>query len=284
MYFFPPTVVVGEPHVLFSVLPDEVFDCVIWEMFADVTPVSRQLLSEHPLGDVLWQVRKTLKGGIPFFYRWLVPYAADVRRVLIDVGTCAVIGQPSLMPYTRLALDPIFGMKNFANEIIWAFSRKMRPAKQWEAWHNTIYLYAKQVDKQYINLEGIDRLSVRMTTKYRRLFRRRGPEYAEIGRAPSDVWLLPLPRRKAAKFKKHGRSMLLYKRLIQAHSVPGSMVLSLFDVTGLSLRSAIELGRSCILVLPKEFYLNAILEEIQDLNVRVIYSEKQADFAASFRL
>lgn len=280
MYFYPPTIWVGEPRNLLSALPDEVFDCVVWEAYVGNKHITENLLAQHPTREVVYALSRRKNGPISFVYRSIVPYLHDVRRLMIDVGTCAIVGSPQVMPYVRVACDPVFGMENFANEIVWAFSRRMRPATRWENWHNTIYLYAKDIERQYVNLEGVDRMSVRQSQRTRRLLRTRGAEYAEIGRAPSDVWLLALPRRGAATFGYHGRPMLLYKRLIHAHSVPGSMVLSLFDVTGVSLRAAVELGRSCILVLPSPNVLEKLKESLFGLDVRILGDADIGVFAA----
>ncbi len=269
MYFYPTTVFVGECRDFLSMLPDEVFDCVIWEAISLEKKLAISEVERYEFGDVIKPMLRGGRGRITQVLRSIVPYAENVRRLLVDVGTCAVVGMYDVMPYVRIVLDHFFGLGNFANEVIWAYSREMKPANRWQNWHHTVYLYAKELGKQYVNLDGIDRLALHMTRRRNRLVVSRGPEYAEIGRAPSDVWMIPRARGKyLEKYGNRDRSMIFYKRIIHAHSVPGSMILSLFDVTGISLRAAVELGRSCILVIPNKLHLENIQEDLKGLKVR----------------
>jgi site-specific DNA-methyltransferase (adenine-specific) len=56
------------------------------------------------------------------FVTWLTPRLVHARRALRDTGSLFVHLDYRAVHYVKVALDKLFGRKNFINEIVWCYS------------------------------------------------------------------------------------------------------------------------------------------------------------------
>ena len=78
----------------------------------------------------------------------------ELHRVLKPTGSLYLHCDHTANAYIRMALDAIFGAKNFRNEVVWERSGGKSDAKRFGAVHDTIFYYSKTSDRvwnpQYI--------------------------------------------------------------------------------------------------------------------------------------
>ena len=170
--------------------------------------------------------------------------------------------------YCKVLLDEIFGRESFLNEIIWAYDYGGRAKSKWPAKHDNILFYVKDPKKYIFNTSEIDREPYMAPGLV-------GPEKAEIGKLPTDVWwpgyvgakvtkessawyirgqhatwwqtIVPTNSKERVGYPTQKPRKLL-DRIIKASSIKGSTVLDFFAGSGTTGESCLELGRSFILI------------------------------------
>ena len=76
----------------------------------------------------------------------------ECHRLLKPTGSIYLHCDHTANGYIRMAMDAIFGSKNFLNEIVWSYTSG-GVSKQWFGRkHDTIFLYAKQLGQHCIDL------------------------------------------------------------------------------------------------------------------------------------
>ncbi|MCX8113384.1 MAG: site-specific DNA-methyltransferase, partial [Bacteroidia bacterium] len=133
--------------------------------------------------------------------------------------------------------------ENFLNEIIWAYDYGGRARDRWPAKHDTIFFYAKARGKHIFNWEEIERipyLAPGLVT----------PEKAQCGKVPTDVWwhtIVGTNSREKTGYPTQ-KPLGILRRIIQASSPKGGIVLDFFAGSGTTGIAALELGRRFVLV------------------------------------
>jgi site-specific DNA-methyltransferase (adenine-specific) len=140
-------------------------------------------------------------------------------------------------------LDALFGPECFLNEIIWAYDYGGKSKSRWPAKHDTILVYVKDPKNYYFNSEEVDRepyMAPGLVT----------PEKIEKGKLPTDVWwhTIVSPTGKEKTGYPTQKPVGILRRIIQASSKPGDVVLDFFAGSGTTGFVANELGRRFILV------------------------------------
>jgi adenine-specific DNA-methyltransferase len=74
---------------------------------------------------------------------FLMPRFKQIHRVLKNSGNIVVHVEPKNSHYVRFALDEVFGIKNFRNEIAWKTGGNAKNKKQLGRHHDTIFVYSK---------------------------------------------------------------------------------------------------------------------------------------------
>ena len=113
---------------------------------------------------------------------FLEPRLREMYRVLAPNGTLYFHIDYREVHHCRILLDYIFGEDSFLNEVIWAYDYGGRSKKKWPAKHDNILVYVKDPNNYVFNTEDIDRLPYRAPSLV-------GPEKAERGKLPTDVWV-----------------------------------------------------------------------------------------------
>jgi site-specific DNA-methyltransferase (adenine-specific) len=177
------------------------------------------------------------------YWEFLEPRIEEAFRVLGNSGTLYLHLDYREAHYAKVLLDALFGPECFLNEIIWAYDYGGKSKSRWPAKHDTILVYVKNPKNYYFNSEEVDRepyMAPGLVT----------PEKIERGKLPTDVWwhTIVSPTGKEKTGYPTQKPVGILRRIIQASSKPGDVVLDFFAGSGTTGFVANELGRRFILV------------------------------------
>jgi site-specific DNA-methyltransferase (adenine-specific) len=177
------------------------------------------------------------------YWEFLEPRIEEAFRVLVNSGTLYLHLDYREAHYAKVLLDALFGPECFLNEIIWAYDYGGKSKSRWPAKHDTILVYVKDPKKYFFNSEEVDRepyMAPGLVT----------PEKIEKGKLPTDVWwhTIVSPTGKEKTGYPTQKPVGILRRIIQASSKPGDVVLDFFAGSGTTGFVANELGRRFILV------------------------------------
>ena len=174
---------------------------------------------------------------------FLEPRLVEAYRLLAPDGSLYLHLDYREVHYCKVLLDGIFGRECFLNEIIWAYDYGGRPRRRWPAKHDNILLYVKDPDDYVFNLDAVKRIPYMAPGLV-------GPEKAARGKTPTDVWwhtIVPTNSEERTGYPTQ-KPLGILKRIVQASSNPGDLVLDFFAGSGTTGVAAHELGRRFILV------------------------------------
>jgi site-specific DNA-methyltransferase (adenine-specific) len=177
------------------------------------------------------------------YLAFLEPRLREAHRVLAVHGTLYVHLDAREVHYCKVLLDGIFGRRCFLNEIIWAYDYGGRPRRRWPAKHDNILVYVKDPRRYTFNLDAVERVPYLAPGLV-------GPEKAARGKAPTDVWwhtIVPTGGRERTGYPTQ-KPLGIVRRIVQASSNPGDLVLDFFAGSGTTGAACLELGRRFILV------------------------------------
>ncbi len=177
------------------------------------------------------------------YWGFLEPRLEEAWRVLNETGTLYLHLDYREAHYAKVLLDALFGRECFLNEIIWAYDYGGKAKSRWPAKHDTILVYVKNPDKYYFSNENVDRepyMAPGLVT----------PEKVARGKLPTDVWwhTIVSPTGKEKTGYPTQKPLGVLRRVIQASSQEGSLVLDFFAGSGTTGAAAAELGRNFILI------------------------------------
>lgn len=195
------------------------------------------------------------EGGAGGFIGWLEPRLSLLHRLLAPHGSFYLHVDPRYGHAVKLLLDEVFGERCFQREIVWRIgwvSGYKTKARNWIRNHDTIFFYTKDPQQFTFN---------KLYTPYPPGYRRRdGALPRGEGIAVDDVW-----NANEAEFALRGRDSLdsiqiksfstektgyatqknesLLRRIVEASSHPGDLVLDAFCGSGTTGAVAAALGR-----------------------------------------
>lgn len=177
------------------------------------------------------------------FWSFLEPRLEEAWRLLNQTGTLYLHLDYREAHYAKVLLDALFGRDCFLNEIIWAYDYGGKSKNKWPSKHDTILVYVKDPSKYYFNSTEVDRepyMAPGLVT----------PEKVELGKLPTDVWwhtiVSPTGKEKTGYPTQKPKGIL--RRVIQASSKPGDLILDFFAGSGTTGAVAAELDRKFILI------------------------------------
>lgn len=177
------------------------------------------------------------------FWSFLEPRLEEAWRLLNETGTLYLHLDYREAHYAKVLLDALFGRECFLNEIIWAYDYGGKSKNKWPSKHDTILVYVKHPEKYFFNSTEVDRepyMAPGLVTA----------EKVAKGKLPTDVWwhtiVSPTGKEKTGYPTQKPKGIL--RRVIQASSKPGDLVLDFFAGSGTTGAVAAELGRSFILI------------------------------------
>jgi site-specific DNA-methyltransferase (adenine-specific) len=177
------------------------------------------------------------------YWEFLEPRLEEAFRVLNQTGTLYLHLDYREAHYAKVLLDALFGSECFLNEIIWAYDYGGKSKSRWPSKHDTILVYVKDPGSYYFDSESVDRepyMAPGLVT----------PEKVEKGKLPTDVWwhTIVSPTGKEKTGYPTQKPIGILRRIIQASSKEGDVVLDFFAGSGTTGYVANELGRKFILV------------------------------------
>ena len=177
------------------------------------------------------------------FHAFIRPRLEEAHRILAPSGSLYFHIDYREVHYCKIMLDQIFGRKNFLNEIIWAYDYGARPKRRWPPKHDNILLYVKEREHYFFNADAVERIPYMapgLVTK----------EKAERGKLPTDTWwhtiVSPTGNEKTGYPTQKPLGVL--RRILEASSQPGDLVLDFFAGSGTTGAAALEIGRHFILM------------------------------------
>jgi site-specific DNA-methyltransferase (adenine-specific) len=137
----------------------------------------------------------------------------------------------------------VFGREAFLNEVIWAYDYGAKPRRRWPAKHDTILVYVRDPARYHFDSAAVERepyMAPGLVTA----------EKAARGKLPTDVWwhtiVSPTGREKTGYPTQ--KPVGIVRRMLQASTRPGDLVLDPFAGSGTLGAAAAELGRRYVLI------------------------------------
>jgi len=196
------------------------------------------------------------------YWAFLEPRLEEAWRVLKDNGTLYLHLDYRESHYAKVLLDALFGRDCFLNEIIWAYDYGGKPKNRWPAKHDTILVYVKDPKNYVFNSDAVERepyMAPGLVT----------PEKRERGKMPTDVWwhtiVSPTGHEKTGYPTQKPEGIL--RRIIQASSNPGDLVLDFFAGSGTTGAVAASLDRRFVLVDRNPESIEVISKRLNDAGV-----------------
>jgi len=176
------------------------------------------------------------------YWSFLEPRLEEAWRILNQTGTLYLHLDYREAHYAKVLLDALFGRECFL-EIIWAYDYGGKAKSRWPAKHDTILVYVRDPAKYYFNNEEVDRepyMAPGLVT----------PEKVERGKLPTDVWwhTIVSPTGTEKTGYPTQKPLGILRRVIQASSKQGDLVLDFFAGSGTTGAAALELNRKFILI------------------------------------
>ena len=177
------------------------------------------------------------------YWAFLEPRLEEAWRILAESGTLYLHLDYREAHYAKVLLDALFGRDCFLNEIIWAYDYGGKAKNRWPSKHDTILVYVKNPKRYYFNSEAVDRepyMAPGLVTE----------EKAARGKLPTDVWwhTIVSPTGKEKTGYPTQKPMGILRRVIQASSREGDLVVDFFGGSGTTGAVALQLGRRFVLM------------------------------------
>jgi len=174
---------------------------------------------------------------------FLEPRLREAHRVLAPDGSLYLHVDYREVHYCKVLLDSIFGRECFLNEVIWAYDYGARTRRKWPAKHDNILVYVRNPGKYVFNYDEIERIPYMAPGLV-------GPEKASRGKTPTDTWwhtIVPTNGGEKTGYPTQ-KPLGILKRIVQASSSPGDLVLDFFAGSGTTAAACLALGRRFVLI------------------------------------
>jgi len=182
------------------------------------------------------------------------------RELLADEGCLVLHVDPKTSHYAKILCDELFGARAFASEIIWRYRRWPAKTRNFQRVHDVLLRYVKNPDaatrfRQLYEPLAASTLATWGESRQRAVVdgsgrRRRSSVTAEPspGTPLGDVWdisiIAPVARERTGYPTQKPEALL--KRLIDACTEPGDLVLDAYAGSGTTLAVCARLGRRAI--------------------------------------
>jgi site-specific DNA-methyltransferase (adenine-specific) len=187
--------------------------------------------------------RSSYRDSFDDYLGFLEPRLREIHRLLDREGTLYLHLDQREAHYAKLLLDEIFGRDAFLNELIWAYDYGAKPKRRWPAKHDTILVYVRDPARYLFDSAAVERepyMAPGLVTA----------EKAARGKLPTDVWwhtiVSPTGREKTGYPTQ--KPVGIVRRMLQASTRPGDLVLDPFAGSGTLGAAAAELGRRYVLI------------------------------------
>lgn len=200
----------------------------------------------------------TWSEGTASYLRMIVPRLVLMRELLAETGSIYVHLDWHVGHYVKLAMDEVFGRRQFINEIVWRYRRWPARSSAYQKMHDVIFWYARDGraerpwTQQYEELAP-STLKTWGTKKQVADFSEghRKPSQTEdesAGALMSDVWeigvIAPIANERVDYATQKPEALL--RRIIEGCTTPGSVVADFNGGSGTTAAVAEKLGRRWI--------------------------------------
>ena len=206
------------------------------------------------------------------FMCWMAVRVLEMHRVLKPTGSIYLHCDQTASHYLKAMLDAIFGRKQFRNEIVWSYRRWAGKARQYQRMHDAVFYYVKGGEytwnwpmepkagntPKYKRWNERDPLTGKLTTK--------SDKSVVVNETNMrDVWELSWLQSQSKERTGYPtqKPLALYKRMIEASSNPGDIVLDPFAGCATTCVAAEQLGRQWIGIDIREESGGVIRERLQ---------------------
>ena len=206
------------------------------------------------------------KEGIDSYLNFMYDRLLLMRELLANNGSVYVHLDWHIGHYIKIIMDEIFGLKNFRNEIIWAYPSASAQTKRFYVRSFDIILYYSKSDDYIFNddpniyMEYSDRVKNALVKDEKGTFYYRGGSHdgkklsqkvytIKEGVFPRDVWMdIPYIRANTKEYQGFStqKPERLLKRIILASSNENDLVADFFCGSGTTLAVAEKLNRRWI--------------------------------------
>ena len=250
----------------------------VWSWDDDVLPEWRESISkEHP---ALYLSIKAANGtagkDMGAYLCWMTIRALEMHRILKPTGSIYLHCDQTASHYLKAMMDGIFGRENFRNEIVWHYGLGGFNVKHWfPRKHDVILYYAKSSSSHHNKIRG--NVTDSMKSRYSqedengKYFVHNDVKYYLKGGKPIDsVWdnddLIEHTMSQSSG-ERMGyptqKPVAVYKRMIEASSNPGDIVLDPFAGSATTCVAAERLGRQWIGIDVNEQAIDVIRQRLQ---------------------
>lgn len=177
------------------------------------------------------------------YLAFLEPRLIEAHRLLAPTGSLCLHLDYREVHYVKVLLDGIFGRDCFLNEIIWAYDYGGRSKRKWPAKHDNILVYVKDAKRYFFNAEAVERIPYMAPGLV-------GQEKAARGKLPTDTWwhtIVPTNGKERTGYPTQ-KPLGIVRRIVQASSRPGDIVLDFFAGSGTLGEAAHDLDRRFLLI------------------------------------
>ena len=220
----------------------------------EVHPVWMEQIKDdnRALYEVINAARACHGEDIAAFLCFLSVRLLEMRRVLKPTGSIYLHCDHTANGYIRMAMDAVFGARNFRNEIAWCYTGPGSPGmRQFNRKHDTIFWYAKGARWTFNSNEvRIPHKRLNTNTRGAMITAPLTPEdresYLAKGKVPESWWPEFSPVGRIASERTGSpdqKPLALYERIILASSKPGDLVLDPFAGCATTIIAAKEHGR-----------------------------------------
>lgn len=183
---------------------------------------------------------------------WYRPRLIEMKRLLRYTGSIYLQCDYRLVHYLKVAMDNIFGINNFRNEIIWSYDRWTNNSKAFTKTHDNILFYTVSNDYTFnLQYEDFSDKSKHKGSRYSKLSDGKlNQEYINTDRqkAMKDVWNVSILNSQAKERVGYNtqKPKELIERIIKASSNEGDIIADFFCGSGTTCVVARDLGRNYI--------------------------------------
>ena len=200
-------------------------------------------------------VEKYAPAGSTAYLVFMFLRLKEVRRVLQGDGSVFLHCDFTASHYLKTLLDMVFGQERFLNELVWCYSGGNNATRYYPRKHDTIFWYSKGeeyiFDPKDIKVPASiwHREAIKKDTKGWYIMVKGKRYYTDRYKIPEDYWT-DINFLRAFDKERVGyptqKPVRLLKRIIQAHTQPGDLVLDPFCGSGTTCIAAELLGREWI--------------------------------------
>ena len=174
----------------------------------------------------------------------------EMRRLLKQTGSIYLHCDPTASHYLKVTMDVVWGKENFRNEVIWSYQRWTGATRHFQRMHDNVLFYAASKATPFNILK--EPYSVKSKHKGRRFsrlidgnFEQHYTKDTSREKAMRDVWEISYLNSQAKERVGYPtqKPLTLLRRIIEASSTPGDMVLDPFCGCATALVASEELQR-----------------------------------------